>query len=59
VSERTQPAQPITSFQEVGDLLDRLADTLRVVIKDNGPPWVPRAPAEADCARDAVLEDTP
>lgn len=54
-----QPAEPITSFQEVGDLLDRLADALRVVIRDYGPPWAPGAPAEADCARDEALEGTP
>lgn len=55
----TQPAEPITSFQEVGDLLDRLANALRVVIRDYGPPWAPSSLAEADCARDAPLEGTP
>ena len=55
----TQPAEPITGFQEVGDLLDRLADALRVVVRDYGPPWAPGSPAEADCARDAPLEGTP
>ena len=51
--------EPITSFEEVGELLDRLADALSVVIQGYGPPWVSGAPAEADCARDVTLEGTP
>lgn len=59
MSEGTPPAEPITSFEEVGELLDRLADALQVVIRDYGPPWAPGAPAEVDCALDEALEGTP
>jgi hypothetical protein len=55
----TEPAQPITTFEELGELLDQWADAMTVITKDYGPPWAAGSPAEADCQRDETLDGTP
>jgi hypothetical protein len=55
----TEPAQPIDTFEEIGELLDQWADAMTVITKDYGPPWAMGSPAESDCQRDDALEGTP
>jgi hypothetical protein len=55
----SSPAAPIQSFEEIGDLFDRLADALSVIVGNWGPQWAEGSPAEAECRLDDPLEGTP
>jgi hypothetical protein len=50
---------PITSFEDIGELFDKLADALQVIITNWGPPWAEGSTAEAECRLDDPLDGTP
>jgi hypothetical protein len=55
----TDAAEPIVNFEEVGELLDKQADALAVVMHGYGPPWAEGSRAAAECAFDEGMEGTP
>src|SRR5690349_13735220 len=55
----TQPAEAITTFDQVGELLAKQADAIGVVIHGYGPPWVAGSTGDADSGLDAAMEGTP
>jgi hypothetical protein len=52
-------AEPIRSFEEIGELFDKLADALSVIVGNWGPRWAEGSPAERDCRLDDSLDGTP